>query len=178
MPRILLCSSTPSHRVRFHSPFRRSRSACGTLRAWASSSAMVCSAADSTFDCGAFTTMTPRRVAASTSTLSRPMPARPTTTSSSAASSTSAVTWVALRITSADAPRDRVEQRLGSESEAHVDLEPGAAHGLEPALGELLGDQHALHRAEARRSARSGRERFARCRRARDEPRHGVGATA
>ena len=40
---------------------RRSRSACGTLRACASSSAIVCSAADSTFDCGAFTTITPRR---------------------------------------------------------------------------------------------------------------------
>ena len=61
---------------------------------------------------------------------------------------------------------DRVEELLGSESEAHVDLEPGAAHGLEPAVGELFGDQHALHRAEARRSARSGRERFACCRRA------------
>ena len=56
--------------------------ACGMLRACASSSASVCSAADSTFDCGAFTTITPRRVAASTSTLSRPMPARPTTTRS------------------------------------------------------------------------------------------------
>ena len=88
------------------------------------------------------------------------------------------MTWVALRITSADASRDRVEQRLGSESEAHVDLEPGAAHGVEPAVGELFGDQHALHRAEARRSARSGRERFARADGPRDEPRHGVGATA
>ena len=65
-------------------PPRRSRSACGMLRACASSSAIVCSAADSTFDCGALTTITPRRVAAATSTLSRPMPARPTTTRSSA----------------------------------------------------------------------------------------------
>ena len=82
MPSVLPWSSTPSHRVRFHSPAWRSRSACGMLRACASSSAIVCSAADSTFDCGAFTTITPRRVAASTSTLSRPIPARPTTTRS------------------------------------------------------------------------------------------------
>ena len=143
MPSVLSWSSTPSHRERFHSPARRSRSACGMLRACASSSAMVCSAADSTFDCGAFTTMTPRRVAASTSTLSRPMPARPTTTSSSPASSTSAVTWVALRITSAAAPRTASSELLGREPETHVDLESGAAHGLEPALGELLADQHA-----------------------------------
>jgi len=43
------------------------------LRAWLSSSAIACSAALMMFDCGAFTTMTPRRVAASTSTLSRPI---------------------------------------------------------------------------------------------------------
>ena len=64
-------------------------------------------AADSTFDCGAFTTITPRFVADATSTLSRPMPARPTTTRSVPASSTSAVTCVALRITSAAAPLRR-----------------------------------------------------------------------
>jgi hypothetical protein len=48
-------------------------------------------------DCGAFTTMTPRRVAASTSTLSSPIPARPTTFSRSARSRTSAVTLVCDR---------------------------------------------------------------------------------
>ena len=54
---------------------------------------MVCSAADSTLDWGALTTMTPWAVAAATSTLSRPMPARPTTTRSWPASSTAGVTW-------------------------------------------------------------------------------------
>ena len=39
----------------------------------------MCSAAEMMLDCGAFTTITPRRVAASTSTLSRPIPARATT---------------------------------------------------------------------------------------------------
>jgi hypothetical protein len=50
---------------------------------------------------GAFTTMTPRRVAASTSTLSSPIPARATTFRLSPASITSAVTWVCERTTSA-----------------------------------------------------------------------------
>ena len=53
--------------------------ACGMLRASASISATVCSAAAMMFDCGALATMMPRLVAASTSTLSTPMPARPIT---------------------------------------------------------------------------------------------------
>jgi hypothetical protein len=71
------------------------------FRACASSSASVCSAALMTFDCGAFTTITPRRVASSTSTLSRPIPARAITLRLAAAASTSPVTWVALRMTNA-----------------------------------------------------------------------------
>jgi hypothetical protein len=71
------------------------------FRACARSNAIVCSAALIVFDCGAFTTITPRRVAASTSTLSTPIPARATTLSRGAASRTSEVTFVALRITSA-----------------------------------------------------------------------------
>jgi hypothetical protein len=71
------------------------------FRACANNSAMACSAADRMLDCGALTTMTPRSVAAGTSTLSRPMPALPTTTRSVPAASTSAVTVVADRITSA-----------------------------------------------------------------------------
>jgi hypothetical protein len=43
------------------------------LRASASISATVCSAAATMFDCGALATMIPRLVAASTSTLSTPM---------------------------------------------------------------------------------------------------------
>ena len=61
IPSVLPLSSTPSQRLRFQRPAFRSASAWGTLRAWASSSAIVCSAADSTFDCGALTTITPRR---------------------------------------------------------------------------------------------------------------------
>ena len=95
---VLPASSTPSHFERSHAPDFSDRSACGMLRACASMSASVCSAALMMFDCGALTTMTPRRVAASTSTLSSPMPARATTLRLLAASRTSAVTCVALRM--------------------------------------------------------------------------------
>ena len=61
----------------------------------------MCSAAETTFDSGAFATTIPRRVAASTSTLSTPTPARPTTFRFVARSMTSAVTFVAERTISA-----------------------------------------------------------------------------
>ena len=73
--------------------------ACGMLRARATSRPIVCSAAETTVDSGAFATTMPRRVAASTSTLSTPTPARPITFSRSARAITSAVSFVAERIT-------------------------------------------------------------------------------
>jgi hypothetical protein len=51
------------------------------------------------FDSGAWATMMPRLVAAGTSTLSTPIPARPITLRRSARSITSAVSCVADRIT-------------------------------------------------------------------------------
>ena len=59
----------------------------------------MCSAAETTFDSGAFATTIPRRVAASTSTLSTPTPARPITFRLSAFPISSAVSFVAERIT-------------------------------------------------------------------------------
>ena len=59
----------------------------------------MCSAAETMFDSGAFATTIPRRVAASTSTLSTPTPARPITLRLSAAAISSAVSFVAERIT-------------------------------------------------------------------------------
>src|SRR6266540_1311933 len=99
-----LPSSTPWKRERSQRPSRRAASARGMSRACARISAMVCSAAEITFDCGALTTMIPSRVAVATSTLSRPIPARPTTLRLRPASSTSASTRVAERTTSASAP--------------------------------------------------------------------------
>ena len=73
--------------------------ACGMFRASATSRPTVCSAAETTFDSGAFATTMPRRVAASTSTLSTPTPARPITLRFAAASIRSAVSFVAERMT-------------------------------------------------------------------------------
>ena len=53
--------------------------ACGILRASESSSENVCSAVEMVFPPGVFMTTMPRSVAAATSTLSTPTPARPTT---------------------------------------------------------------------------------------------------
>src|SRR4029450_903839 len=100
-PSVLPASSTPWWRSRSHRPAFSAVLACGMFRAWASMSATACSAAETMFDCGAFTTMTPRLVAASTSTLSRPIPALAMTFRFSAASITSAVTLVCDRTMSA-----------------------------------------------------------------------------
>ena len=75
--------------------------AAAVLRAVASMSAMVCSAADTTLESGALHTMMPRSVAASRSMLSTPTPARPIILSLVPASMTSRVTVVAERTMSA-----------------------------------------------------------------------------
>ena len=80
-----------------HLPARVERSAAGIWRASASISEIACSAVVTELPNGVFITTTPRWVAASTSILSTPMPARPTTLSRGAAASTSAVTLVAER---------------------------------------------------------------------------------
>ena len=61
MPSVLSASSTPSQRLRSQRPATSAEWAWGTLRAWASSSAIVCSAAETMLLCGALTTITPRR---------------------------------------------------------------------------------------------------------------------
>src|SRR5215813_689373 len=97
MPATLPLSSTPVNFDRFHSPALSDAAACGTLRATASSSAVACSAALTMLELGALTTITPALVAASTSTLSRPTPARATTRRFGAWASASASIFVALR---------------------------------------------------------------------------------
>ena len=85
------------HFDRSHRPSTSAACACGMLRASASSNPTACSAAETTFDSGAFATTIPRLVAASTSTLSTPTPARPITRNFDARSMMSAVTFVADR---------------------------------------------------------------------------------
>ena len=107
---------------------------------------MACSATERMFDVGALTTMTPRSVAASTSTLSSPTPARPTTASDVPAASTSAVTCVAERMMSARAPGIAAEQLLGAQPLLHVDLVARLGQQVEPALRDLLRYQYPCHR--------------------------------
>jgi hypothetical protein len=74
--------------------------ASGICRASANIMAMACSAVVMVLPCGVFITTTPRAVADRTSTLSTPIPARPTTFRLVAASSSSRVTLVADRMAS------------------------------------------------------------------------------
>jgi hypothetical protein len=87
------------NRDRSHFPALSEPCACGTFRASARRSAIVCSAAETTVASGAFATTIPRRVAASTSTLSTPTPARPITFSRVAFSMSFASSLVAERTT-------------------------------------------------------------------------------
>src|SRR5262245_58966344 len=101
MPTTLPCSSMPVYWDRCQRPPLSVWSATATFRAVASSNATACSAADTMLDCGALTTMTPALVAAGTSTLSRPTPARAMTRNRGAAARASASTLVALRMINA-----------------------------------------------------------------------------
>ena len=94
-------TSMPPNFERSQRPCTRLAWAWGMLRAWDTIRAMACSAADRALDPAALQTTMPRRVAAATSTLSTPVPARPTTLSRSARAISSAVTLVALRTTRA-----------------------------------------------------------------------------
>ena len=59
MPSVFSYSSTPENFERSHLPVVRDMCAWGMLRASASSNAIVCSAAVTTFDCGALATTMP-----------------------------------------------------------------------------------------------------------------------
>ena len=74
--------------------------ACGIWRARASNMEIACSAVVTALPNGVFITTTPEAVAAAISTLSTPIPARPTTFRFGALASKSAVTLVAERIAS------------------------------------------------------------------------------
>ncbi len=78
-PTVLPCTSTPVYAERCHLPALSAALALAVCRAVVSSSATACSAAEMMLLVGAFTTSTPRAVAAGMSTLSSPTPARATT---------------------------------------------------------------------------------------------------
>ena len=91
MPSVFLKSSMPEKLLRSHWPALMEAAAWGTGRAPQRRCVKVSSAVAIVLPDGVFMTMTPRSVAASTSTLSTPTPARPTTLRSGAAAMTSAV---------------------------------------------------------------------------------------
>ena len=99
-PSVLPVSSTPMKRFFSHLPAWVETSAVGICRASANISAIACSAVVIELPNGVFITITPRAVAAGMSTLSTPMPARPTTFSFVARSSSLAVTLVLERMAS------------------------------------------------------------------------------
>ena len=96
-PRVLPFNSTPVYCLRFHSPFCRVSLATGIWRAIASIIAKLCSVAALVLPPGELITTMPLAVAAATSILSTPTPARPIIFKFLAASITSAVTLEAER---------------------------------------------------------------------------------
>ena len=99
MPSVLPRSSMPMKRERVHSLRRIEASACGMLRASEIMSANACSAAAMVLPVGELTTAMPCCVAASTSMLSTPTPARPMPSIFVACSMMRSVTFVSLRTT-------------------------------------------------------------------------------
>src|SRR5262249_15252419 len=103
MPSVLPRNSVPRNRFFSHFADFIARSAAGTDRASASISAQACSATLMLLAPGALTTRMPRLLAASTSTLSTPVPARAMIRRRGAASISRASTFVALRTSNASA---------------------------------------------------------------------------
>ena len=144
-------SSTPENFERSQCPAVSDACACGMLRASASSSAIVCSAAVTTFDCGAFATTIPRRVAAGDVDV----------VDADAGAGDDPQPLAALdqlgRQLRRRADQDRVEaadplgQLLGRPVEPGLDVEV-LAQQRDARLAHVLADQHA--RAHAIRSSR------------------------
>ena len=99
-PSVLPVTSTPMKRFFSHLPACVEASASGSWRASANISAMACSAVVIELPNGVFITTTPLALAAGMSTLSTPIPARPTTFRLVACSRISLVTLVELRMAS------------------------------------------------------------------------------
>ena len=105
----------PEKLFRSHFPSRMDPAAWGTGRAPQSRWVNVSSAVATVLPDGVFMTITPRSVAASTSTLSTPTPARPTTLRRCAAAITSAVTLVSERTAIACTSRTSSSSFAGEE---------------------------------------------------------------
>ena len=148
IPSVFSCSSTPLNFARSHAPPISEACAWGTLRARANSSAIVCSAAVITFDCGAFATTTPRRVAASTSTLSTPTPGAGDDAKPVRLGQQVGVDLGGRADQDAVVVGDATLEFGAVPARPQLDLEPRRPQQLDPGLADLLRDQH-LHAVAA-----------------------------
>ena len=141
MPTVFSNSSMPVYLLRFHSP--RVSAACAGLmwRAAASIRATASSAALTMLEVGALTTITPFWVAALTSTLSSPTPARATTLSRLAACKRLLVDLGGRAHQERVDVDDRGEQLGPVGAVAVPDLEVGT-EGLHGCGAELFGDEY------------------------------------
>ena len=133
IPSVFPCSSAPMKRLRSQFAAFTLLFACATLRASDTSKAIVCSAVVIVFPSGAFITTIPRVVAAGTSMLSTPTPARPTTRSFSALSIKLAVTFVSLRTTRPSQSASASFSASGARPVCFTTSKPASLKGTRPA---------------------------------------------
>ena len=132
--------------------------AAGILRARAPSMKKVNSAVVTVLPAGVFITTTPRWVAAETSTLSTPTPARPTTRSFGAASSTARVTFVSERTTRASTSASKGSNSASdSRLDRTVTLNSGRAWKYAMPRGEMGSQTRTcIKRSDGMNRARGG----------------------
>ena len=155
-PSVLPESSTPSNFARSHLPEVSDAWACGRLRAWASSSAIACSAADRMLDCGALTTMTPA--------LGRGLDIHVVEADPRAADHHEVA--AGGEDLGGDLGRGADDQRcraddggrelLMAEPEPLIDLMARGAQRVDPRRGDLLGHQYSCHGAPSGGATRLG----------------------
>src|SRR5256885_13117182 len=118
--------------LRSQRPALRLLLACGIDRASEMSKAIVCSAVVIVLPSGAFITTMPRIVAAETSILSTPTPARPITRRALAESSRSPVTCVSLRTISPSQSRKASHSWDGASPVRLSTMKPAERNGAKP----------------------------------------------
>src|SRR5215212_597347 len=118
--------------LRSQRPALRLLLACGMERASEINKAIVCSAVVIVLPSGAFITTTPRMVAAETSILSTPTPARPITRNVFAASRSSAVTFVSLRTIRPSQSFKASRNSGGASPDRFSTLKPAERNGSNP----------------------------------------------
>ncbi|OQB80814.1 MAG: hypothetical protein BWX86_02954 [Verrucomicrobia bacterium ADurb.Bin122] len=158
IPRVLRKSSTPLNDLRSHLPEAMEAAAWGTGRAPQSMCVKVSSAVAMVLPEGVFITTTPRSVAASTSTLSTPTPARPTTLSKGAAAMTSRVILVSERTAMACTSFTNERIFSGEEPYASTTSKPGCWRRKATPFAEILSATRIFMGAKCAPAKRSVRD--------------------